>query len=114
MELRLFFEDYYNAVSEGDGEYSVPTIEQTISDPDDEALRDALFQVAEKSALDPVAILVHSNSKDFVQFFPLVNPLDKKEEAGVLRKRGYATGASGRSEKPSAPPVPEGDEGSSR
>jgi len=118
MKLRLFFEDYENAEPEGDGEYFVPTIKETILDPDDEALRDALFQIAEKSVLDPVAILIRephiSKSSDFVQFFPLVNPLDKKEEAGVLRKRGYATGASGRSEKPSAPPVPEGDEGSSR
>ena len=70
MKLRLFFEDYENAEPEGDGEYFVPTIKQTILDPDDEALRDAMFQIAEKSVLDPVAILIReshiSNSSDFV------------------------------------------------
>ena len=108
MELRLFFEDYFNAEPEGDDEYSIPTIEQTIPNPDDEALRDALFQVAEKSALDPTVILVHSNSRDFVQFFPLVNPLDKEEEAEPLMDAELEGG--GKSAEPSAPPAPGGDE----
>ncbi|MDE0740748.1 MAG: hypothetical protein OSB83_16255 [Planctomycetota bacterium] len=108
MELRLFFEDYFNAEPEGDDEYSIPTIEQTIPNPDDEALRDALFQVAEKSALDPTVILVHSNSRDFVQFFPLVNPLDKEEEAEPLMDAEIEGG--GESAEPSAPPAPGGDE----
>jgi len=120
MKLRLFFEDYENAEPEGDGEYFVPTITETILDPDDEALRDALFQVAEKSALDPVAVLVRephlSNSSDFVQFFPLVNPLlDKEEEAGPLMNEEIE--GHGESEEPSAPPVPGGaraDTGSCR
>ncbi len=116
MKLRLFFEDYENAVPEGDGDYSIPTIEQTIPDPDDEALSEALFQIAEKSALDPVAILTHephlSNSKDFVQFFPLVNPLDKEKEAEPLMNEEIE--GRGESEEPSAPPVPGGEADSSR
>ena len=108
MELRLFFEDYFNPVPDGDGDDSIPTIEQTIPNPDDEALRDALFQVAEKSALDPTVILVHSTNRDFVQFFPLVNPLDKEQEAEPLMDAEIEGG--GESAEPSAPPVPGGDE----
>tara|TARA_B100001750_G_scaffold239349_1_gene247272 strand:- start:1270 stop:2277 length:1008 start_codon:yes stop_codon:yes gene_type:complete len=112
MKLRLFFEDYYNAEPEGDGEYFVPTITETILDPDDEALRDALFRVAQKSELDPVAVLVResdpSKRNDFVQFFPLVNPLDKEKEVGPLMNEEIEGG--GESEEPSAPPVPGGSE----
>jgi len=116
MKLRLFFEDYENAEPEGDGGYFVPTITETILDPDDEALRDALFQIAEKSTLDPVAVLVReahlSNSSDFVQFYPLVNPLDKEEEAGSLLNEEIE--GQGEAEEPSAPPFPGGGGGGYR
>ena len=68
MELRLYFEDYENAVKDDDGDsYSVPTIKELIADPDDEAIRHALLRMAEKSEMDPVAVLVHANGRDFVQ-----------------------------------------------
>ena len=116
MKLRLFFEDYENAEWEGDGECFVPTITETILEPDDEALRDALFQIAEKSTLDPVAVLVResdpSKRNDFVQFYPLVNPLDKEEEAEPLMNEEIE--GHGESEEPSAPPAPGGGGGGYR
>ena len=116
MKLRLFFEDYENAEWEGDGECFVPTITETILDPDDEALRDALFRVAQKSELDPVAVLVResdpSKRNDFVQFFPLVNPLDKEKEVGPLMNEEIE--GRGESEEPSAPPAPGGGGGGYR
>lgn len=84
MELRLYFEDYENAVEDGDGDYSVPTIEEFIADADDEALRSALLRMAEKLEMDPTAVLVHANGGDFVQFYVL----DKEEPAAPLTNEG--------------------------
>ena len=105
MELRLYFEDYENAVKDDDGDsYSVPTIKELIADPDDEAIRHALLRMAEKSEMDPVAVLVHANGRDFVQFYIL----DKKEPAAPFTNDGI----KGRRDSPgsSPPPVPEEEE----
>ena len=108
MELRLYFEDYENAVEDGDGDYSVPTIEEFIADADDEALRSALLRMAEKLEMDPTAVLVHANGRDFVQFYVL----DKEEPAAPLTNEGI----EGPEESPgsSPPPVPAEEETSSQ
>ena len=102
----------------GDQTHIVELIDQVLNETQDQPqlqekildLRDALFQIAEKSTLDPVAVLVReahlSNSSDFVQFYPLVNPLDKEEEAGSLLNEEIE--GHGEAEEPSAPPVPGG------
>ena len=108
MELRLYFEDYENTVEDGDGDYSVPTIEEFIADPEDEALRSALLRMAEKLEMDPTAVLVHANGGDFVQFYVL----DKEEPAAPLTNEGI----EGPEESPgsSPPPVPAEEETSSQ
>ncbi len=108
MELRLYFEDYENAVEDGDGDYSVPTIEEFIADADDEALRSALLRMAEKLEMDPTAVLVHANGGDFVQFYVL----DKEGARRAFDQRGDR----GPRESPgsSPPPVPAEEETSSQ
>ena len=67
MELRLYFEDSETEESR----------EKILPNPDAGALRQALEEMVEQPKTVPVAVLVHSNEQDFIQFYVL----DPDEEA---------------------------------
>ena len=67
MELGLYFEDSETEESR----------EKILPNPDAGALRQALEEMVEQPETVPVAVLVHSNEQDFIQFYVL----DPDEEA---------------------------------